>query len=270
MLKVSARRMDRPTELDCRAPKLPLTRVGRSGAAAGPARLAVIALALLMIAILKPWSSPANLPSAPRQPPPPVPSLPALAARTSLPAADAGPTTVLRPDGPDDLRCLWPGGWRLVTIERGAAREVRTWIVVAPLAASGPLDPRFDPVRITSTTLLGVGLCAPARGPGAAPWMATAPRIVALWRLPGEGAGPLVPLPPTLPPVPLAGATTGDPYDGPANSALGGRLAVLYRSPLGPGAWPPGRYVFMVGQAAGAPGGDWFTLEVDAPGSPSQ
>lgn len=262
--------MDRPTELDSRATQPSLTPVGRSGAERGPAGLAALAAALLMIAILKPWTNLANAPSAPRQPPPPAPTLPALAARTSLPTADAGPTTVPRPDGPDDLRCLWPGGWRLVTIERGMAREVRTWIVVAPLAASGPLDPRFVPVRVTSTTLLGVGLCAPARGPGAAQWTAMAPRIVALWRLPDQGAGSPAPPSATLPPVPLAGTTTGDPYDGPANSALGGRLAVLYRSPFGPGAWPPGRYVFMVGQPSGAAAGDWFTLEVDAPGSPSQ
>ena len=48
----------------------------------------------------------------------------------------------------------------MLTVERSAGREVRSWIAVPAIDASGPLDPRLVPLTIFSSRVVGLGVCA--------------------------------------------------------------------------------------------------------------
>ena len=198
-----------------------LSRVGGGERRAGPAIVAL--LLLLAVAVIKPWAAPGSDPEGGPATPP------AAVAATSAPAhgeherdgsPSAGLTVPALPDPVDATRCLAPQGWRLVTYEVSLQREVRSWIVVAPVAATGPLDPAIVPLAIVSDDLLGVGLCAPGVGPQALTWDLVAPRLAGLWRLTGgTGTGPTaaatflepVPLDPLAPPTAPVAAASGLP-----------------------------------------------------------
>ncbi|MGH2466636.1 MAG: hypothetical protein ACRDGL_02750 [Candidatus Limnocylindrales bacterium] len=229
-------------------PPVRLTRVG------GPEQLAVplvaLIIGLLVLAVVKPWSPPPARPAGP-----PAPALAAAlttsGARLSIPGPIV-PAGTPRPVGQQDLPCLTPDGWRLVTLGRSADRETRTWLVVRPVMAAGPSDRTIPRPTLGSAPLVGVGVCAPAAGGAdeqvAGPWSLVAPRIVGLWRLSPAQAPVALLIAPLDPSVPVPGSAvppglpsggpgssrTSDPYDGPQSPALGGRLAVLYGAPRRP------------------------------------
>lgn len=223
------------------------------------------AAVLVALAVIKPWVALSSSSASGD------PSEPAAVATNAPPgagaaAADAAlPTRSAAPLPADALRCLQPDGWRLVTFEQAPGRTERSWIVVAPATAAGPLDPAIPATTLVSSTMLGLGLCAPASGPGSGPWTLVAPRITAIWRL-GQAAGPsqlkMVPLDPLvsagIPSGTASIAAAPDAYDGQADPNVGGRLAILYGPPRAPdllpaGAslvpaadWPAGRYLFSI------------------------
>lgn len=235
-------RADRDTD-----PPVRLTRVGGPEQVAVP--LVVLVIGLLLLAVVKPWSTPPVRPAGPLVAAPGA-ALATPGAEQAIPSLII-PASTPRPVGPQDLPCLTPDGWRLVTLGRSADRETRTWLVVSPVMAAGPSDETIPRPTLGSAPLVGLGVCAPAAGgtdgPVAGPWSLVAPRIVGLWRLPPgappvalvvaplEPAGPAAGSPalPADPPAGPGGSGTSDPYDGPQSPALGGRLAVLYGAPAG-------------------------------------
>jgi hypothetical protein len=56
--------------------------------------------------------------------------------------------------------CLADETEQLVTLERWAGHEVRSWVAVSDVIVGGPLDPRLLPVAIFSTRVIGLGVCA--------------------------------------------------------------------------------------------------------------
>ena len=235
-----------------------LSPVARSERGAGPVVVAL--LLLLAVAIVKPWGGGSRPPSG-ASPGPLAGSVASTSTGPGAPASGGSSSAVVvppaLPDPVDAIRCLAPQGWRLVTYESSADRVVRSWIVVAPVTALGPLDPPIVPLTLVSDSLVGLGLCAPGEGPGAAPWSLIAPRLAGMWRLSGTtGAGPTTaealvvqpfdPLAPVTVPDPSGSPTTGpsrspgeppttsappDLYDGPLASTVAGRLAFLYAAP---------------------------------------
>jgi hypothetical protein len=199
-------------------------------------------------------------------------------------AADVAglPTQPAAPQPADALHCLQPDGWRLVTYEQLPTQIERSWIVVTPATAAGPLDPAILVTTLVSSDMLGLGLCAPASGLGSGPWRLVAPRITAIWHL-TQAAGssllktvPLDPLVSTATPSGTASSGAApDAYDGRTDPNVGGRLAILYGPPqpsdllpagasLGPAAaWPAGRYVLSIAlPGSGIP--LWLGLDLQA------
>ena len=67
------------------------------------------------------------------------------------------------------MACLAGETEQVVTVERTAGREVRSWIAVPYISTSGPLDPRLEPLTIFSTHVVGLGVCAASTTPGPSP-----------------------------------------------------------------------------------------------------
>lgn len=126
--------------------------------AGGPRRASFFAAAIvvaLVLAVVKPWSlgqaGPATGASGG--------ALPIRATPTSTPG-DASPAPSAPPGDPNAMACLADETEQVLTVERSADREVRSWIAVPDLVASGPLDPRLVPLTIFSSHVVGLGVCA--------------------------------------------------------------------------------------------------------------
>ncbi|HEY6057220.1 MAG TPA: hypothetical protein VIV06_04270, partial [Candidatus Limnocylindrales bacterium] len=116
--------------------RVPTSRIGDHDPR--PVWLVLLTAALLVAAVLKPWSwaglaasgagagaaSPAGLPAS---------------------GAEAGATAdVPSPSSPtadEDPVCVPASGWRLATVEGTGGSEVRTWYSLGPVEATSPLDP---------------------------------------------------------------------------------------------------------------------------------
>ena len=187
--------------------------------------------AIVALAVLKPWGTPA--PAAGRLPAPSVP-----AANAETPAA-ARPSAGLE-------HCFNDDAWRLVTVERARERLMRSWIAVDPGVASGPRDTRIESVRIVGRQVVGLGFCAPVEVA-----RAMDPADAVLW-IPAGGRparvalGELRPLRGFSP-----GAGRGEVYRAPGSAPT--------RS-----GWPEGRYVFEIRGAAPTGGSLWFAFELVA------
>ncbi len=112
--------------------------------------MAVATVVLIGLAIAKPWSLvQTRAPNAETAVSAPAVTLPAQSAIPSTPLGD-----------PKAMACLAGDSAQVVTIERSAGREVRSWIAVRASAATGPLDPGLPTLAIFSTHIVGLGVCA--------------------------------------------------------------------------------------------------------------
>ncbi len=134
--------------------------------AGGPRRASILAASIvvaLALAVLKPWSLVQTGPGTGAGS-----AVPLRATPTGSPgSASAGPSAP--PGDPSAMACLADETEQVLTVERSADREVRSWIAVPELAATGPLDPRLVPVTIFSSHVVGVGVCAARTAAGASP-----------------------------------------------------------------------------------------------------
>ncbi len=158
------------------------------------------------------------------------------------------------------MPCLAPSGWRLATLEVGPLGDSRSWIVVSPMVAAGPLD-AIAAVSLRTDGVVALGFC----GPGANQ-ASTGSRIVGAWRLaspagaaraadalelatvPGADAG-LAPVWAVLYLAPTTGRATQP-------SATGSPAAF----DLGTARWTSGHYVFEVADEGASP--VWFALDL--------
>jgi hypothetical protein len=189
--------------------------VTRAGTGRALPFLAGVVVAAVVLLILKPWAADPSLPR---------PSGTPRANASSRPPASSPSTarTPARSPVPGSIPCISEVDWRVVTVERTAGRESRSWVAVEPRAAQGPRDP-VPRVRVVAGRLLGLGFCAPESMRGGI-------GDVEVSRLSGTGgAGPV---------RPLAGLRLVAP--------AGSGAATVYAPPARAAAWPPGRYVFLL------------------------
>jgi hypothetical protein len=57
--------------------------------------------------------------------------------------------------------CLSSDAEQLVVVERWPGNEVRSWIAVEQVPASGPLDPALTSIDVFAAHAVGIGVCAP-------------------------------------------------------------------------------------------------------------
>lgn len=211
---------------------------------------AIITVAILALAVLKPWSGPGDASRAVESDARTTP-LPGVAAASPGPAAtpSATPPGYDAPGG----QCFPGAGWRVFTVETRAGRRLRTWLAIEPAGALSPRDPAVPFVEIVTERLAGLGFCVRSGPDGPAPLAETR-----AWALTPEGS-PV--------PVALAPLVAYTPYQPNLGSVY--RPPTVSRGGAGEG-WSPGRYVFAVRQ--GSPRGAewWFGVEVViVPGVPS-
>ena len=135
----------------------PVTVAGRT-AGRVVLRLVWIVVALIGVALVKPWGAP---PSSPPVPPRPV----------AVATPEVTPTP--RPGTEMDVVasfCLEPSGWRVYSAEHWGGQRVRSWTAVTPVtSATGPTDPRIPLIPVVSQAVLAIGFCSPVVGPEAPP-----------------------------------------------------------------------------------------------------
>jgi hypothetical protein len=200
-----------------------------------PQLLVILGIIAVVASIVKPWeapgrASPAGLPSL--APPTRTPgSVTPAAVLGSSSGVVVSPSASLPADDPRAVPCVSRGGWRVVTVQRMAGRESRTWTAVEPATARAPTDPSITFVREVTAVTRALGFCSPAsldvdgrRDPAAIE--------ARVWRLDGNRtkATDLGTLTRLAPP----GASSSDLFLAPGADTLGASR------------WVPGRYVFRV------------------------
>lgn len=136
-----------------------------------------LAVALLVVAILKPWDWGAAAPTG-RLGVGPVES----AEVTPIPTEDRSAEGLALPI------CLGTGGWRIASLETWQTQDVRVWRAIEPVtSATGPLDASIPSVPIVAIQLTALGWCAPAFGDG----LPVGPSTVTAWSVHGSAAEPL-------------------------------------------------------------------------------
>jgi hypothetical protein len=124
-------------------------------------RLAWIVVALIGVAVLKPWGEAPSSPPAARPATGPTPEV----SQTSRPRNEMDLVSSF---------CLEPSGWRVYSAEHWAGQRVRSWTAVTPVSsATGPTDPRIPIIPVVSQAVLAIGFCSPVHGPEAPPSTAT-------------------------------------------------------------------------------------------------
>ena len=189
-------------------------------------RIALVGLALILVAIVKPWGGPAAAPSAVAPPPDRQP--------VAVEPTPAGPVV--------DPACS-SGRWPIEADERWAGQVVRTWLLTDAVTADGPADPRIRFVVVAAQQVVSLGYCPPYDDdvrPNDA---------LSIYRL--------SPLPIVVPTVPIRmsheanadanllfrpAAPAGASSPSGASSAPGPGSSL----PAGPPTWPAGRYVLLV------------------------
>ena len=222
-----------------------LVAVARStGADRRSLAVALTVVAVIVVAILKPW---ADAPA-----PAPLARLPATPATLATPATAATPATTFvapaaaaRPGGRDPGgQCGLGEAWRVFTIEVDAGRPVSSWVPVRPVAATG-LDAVTVPVvRIVADRVSALGFCAGTDAGVRRPITA-----VDAWAVPAQGVRVPVDL------APLAAWTPPDPDAG---------RVFLESDGFGSanGGWAAGDYIFVVRHGSVATDADWYTVRI--------
>jgi len=208
--------------------------------AAGPpiGRWLAIVLAVLALAVVKPWSGPVTGSSQDRAA---MASVTAIA-RSRTPTGTPVPTVDPFSAGPEIASiCLDPPSWRVATIERWHDQTIRVWRAIEPVAtAAGPDDARVPVTSLVSEGVIELGWCAPV----VAPIRTTGSAAVEVWRRTLDGAS--------------AVRVTSQRPESEASP-----YGDLYGPPTAPRAavWNDGTYVFL----HRAPGGQesWFAVAVE-------
>ena len=127
----------------------------------GP-RIVAAALALfVVVAIVKPWPDG----TTGRRPATPDGS----ATGSAFAVASVSPTAASASVGPNTMACLSGDRPQVVTVERAAGREIRSWIAVVDEQQPTPVGLRQSPISIFSSHVVGLGVCAPEQGSVEAP-----------------------------------------------------------------------------------------------------
>ena len=153
-------------------------------------------------------------------------------ARPSLPTPSPSPID------PSSAFCLAPSGWRLTSVEHFAGREIRVWQTIEPVAASGPFDPSIPEALVVSTSVTGLGWCAPPSGDD----RPIGPVTTLVWRMTDDGGAEKL--------QPIERSRSGD-------------LGAEFVSPDAATAvdWSPGHYVFDV-EGIGYGDSHWFAVDL--------
>lgn len=215
--------------LDEEGPKL--TPVGRPTAHNAPAVVALVALAFIVVAVVKPWTF-GGRPNTIHIDAPTV-------------SVTASPT---QPSGSADQRprfypqCYATAGWRLATLQSDEVVEVRTvWPVMLEPATSMAEALEAEKV-VYGNNVTGIGFCTP--GSDTPTRLAYADRV-SLWVNGKNHTLSLVEDVTTIDPLL---AESGEVYLGPpSNFGVNG-------------GWPSGEYLFRVDQGGG--NATWFALRV--------
>ena len=208
-----------------------------------PWKLSAVVLALVALAIVKPWGGDTGT----NRPPQP--------ARTAgPPVAVPSPTPDLSAEGLAEPICLGTGAWLVASVEQWRTHPVRVWKVIEPIAeATGPTDPSIPSVPVVAYAVPALGWCAPAWGPR----RPVGPVTVTAWRVVDGLSEPieLRQVAPVVLTTPLG--------------ALYGPLATCPACPSpAPGAspvpetWLLGRYVFRYADE-GRPEVLWFAADLE-------
>lgn len=227
--------------------------------------IAALAVALVAVAIVKPWS--AAGPSTPDG----IAALPT-PARAAVEAALVAPAdSWSRPDAREtggviaglERARLLPGqvecgtsDWRIVTLGEFGRWTVRTWIAITPAEAAGPGDTSIPEVSLGESDVAGMGACAPSTASGAP---GRASRIVQAWRTVVGGASTSALERVTLAQLdPLA---SGGPAA--ARSLTPKSVTELFRPvpAVARGRWPAGRYVLLLA-SPDASADRWIAVEI--------
>lgn len=205
-------------------------------------RWAVIATAILVVVVAKPWQAPGN--PADTGGPTSIPR------RTSEPSpAAASPSAT---DDPAALRvaafCLNTRAWLVASVERTVGhagdQRIHVWRVLEPAAsATGPDDPAIPELSIVTEGLTELGWCAPIAGDEAP----ALPVEMTTWRRTPAGATPVT-------------------FDSSRPESDRTPYGAMYRPPgKGPSskaaAWPDGTYVFRYREGDGRQ--RWFAIVVE-------
>jgi hypothetical protein len=203
---------------------------------------AIVVVAALVLAVLKPWGGPDDASRAVESG-----ALSAGAAGVAVASTDPAATPAATPRGYDAPggQCYPGADWRLFAIEMNSGRRLRHWLTIEPAAAASPDDPAVPFARIVTDRLLALGFCVGSGRAGPGPLVG-----VRAWAL--AAGGGVVPISLT----PLADYMPREP-----------NLGAVYRPPSAPrgaaGAeWSPGRYVFSVRQGPTEADERWFGVEV--------
>lgn len=230
-----------------------LTADARLGASpTGVLRSAAVVVALIAIAIVKPWDALGlERPDATGGLLPATASIRAddsTAVRSIDPSAPA-PDPASPSLAPGQLGCGAPDGWRLVTVGWLAGRPSSMQAAAAAVTkVSGPADPAVGSLPAGEAPVAAVGACEPGPTSGLADERVTRPavRVVGAWRVDG----------PSPAPVPLRDR-------GPA--AASAEVVQLYAPRVG--AWGAGRYVLEL--EAGQAGTTWVGFTIGLAPSPA-
>jgi len=203
----------------------------------------IVVVAILALAVLKPWGGEPSRAVGPDE----APAGPGRVA-TASPGRAATPAATQPGFGAPGGQCYAGAGWRVFAIETDTGRSQRAWLSIEPIQATSPQDTAVPFVRIVTDRLLALGFCVGSGPEGPGPLVGAR-----AWALAPEGRAAQVALAPLVEYMPRPPS-----------------LGAVYRPPAGsPGAasaaWTPGRYVFAVRQ--GPPGGRewWFGVDVEAP-----
>ena len=210
--------------------------------------LIVAALALVAVAILKPWDVGRSVPGG-------VPgSSPAAPTVRVVGPAPPSSAPILNADEIATSRCNRPLGWRTYTFETWNGRRIRTWTALEPLAATdveGALDRRIPVVPAIGEVITAIGYCAPSAADSRPP-----PGVrVLVWAVAPSGV------------VRALEPRRIEP-------ALASSLSALFAYPDasgrrgGPAPWPDGRYLFAILGPAPGDYGRWFAVDVVNVGAP--
>lgn len=232
-----------PPEAEAPVPDLHTVRVRPRSDGSGVARALWAVVALLTVAILKPWAG--GSPGATDRP--------VAVSPTFLPATPV-PTEDRTAEGLATQICLGAGAWEIVSLETWRTQDVRVWRAIEPLAAAdGPADPAIPSVPVGALEVTALGWCAPAFGPQ----RPTGPARVSAWSVRNGVATDLA-----LRQVQPAAVTPLAALYVPLTSCPERTIcAPLLREPV-PGPWTTGRVVFHYVDAGGTTDA-WLAADLD-------
>ena len=224
-------------------PDLDTGRVHARSDGPGVARALWVAVALLAVAILKPWGGGSTVPSVR-----PVAVAPAAIAATPLPTEDR------TAEGLAAQICLGAGAWEVVSLETWRTRDVRVWRAIEPIpAADGPADPAIPSVPVGAQEVAALGWCAPSFGPR----RPTGPAKVSAWSV-RNGVATDLALRQVQPAAVTALAALYVPLTSCPDRTI---CAPLLPDPV-PGPWTTGRVVFHYVDGGGTTDA-WLAADLD-------